>query len=182
VSDQFIGEIQAFPFPFALQGGFSNAWMPCLGQLLPLQAYSALFALIGTYYGGNGTTNFQLPNLAGSVVISQGQGPGLSIRMIGERVGSSTATLMSNEMARHTHGLQLGTRASADPSPGPGTASNMMAIDPGMNGYAALSTNNTTLAPNAITTSGQGLSHDNMQPTQVLIWCIAYSGIFPSFG
>ncbi len=182
MSYQFVGEIQAFPFPFALQGGFNNAWLPCLGQLLPIQAYTPLFALIGTYYGGNGTSNFALPNFSGSVAIGQGQGQGLSPRFIGETVGNPTETLMSAEMARHTHGLQLGSRSSASPQPGPGTASNLMAIDPGFNGYAALSTNNTTLAPNAIATAGQGLSHDNMQPTQVLIWCIAYAGIFPSFG
>jgi microcystin-dependent protein len=181
VSDQFVGEIQAFPFQFAL-GGFSNAWMPCLGQLLPLQAYTPLFALIGTYYGGNGTSNFALPNLSGSVAISQGQGLGLSTRLIGEIVGSPTATLLSSEMASHTHALRLANKSTANAQAGPGTASNLMAIDPGMDGYAALSTNNTTLAPNAITMSGQGLSHDNMQPTQVLIWCIAYNGIFPSFG
>jgi microcystin-dependent protein len=179
VSDQFVGEIQAFPFPFALQG--INGWMPCLGQLLPIQAYTALFELIGTDYGGNGTTNFALPNLSGSVAISQGQGPGLSMRVIGETVGTPTVTLMSSEMAQHSHGLQLGNRSSASPQPGPGTASDMMAIDPGFNGFAPLASNNTTLAPNAIATAGQGLSHDNMQPTQVLIWCIAYVGVFPSF-
>lgn len=180
MSDPFVGEIQAFPFPFA-GAGFNNAWLPCLGQLLALQAFVPLYSLIGTYYGGNGTTNFALPNLNGSVAISQGNGAGLTPRVIGEVVGSSTVSLVSDQMARHTHALQLGKANATNATPGPGTASNLVALDPGsFNGFVA-PPGNLTLSANAVTFTGQGLPHDNMQPSQALVWCIAYAGIFPSF-
>ncbi|MGJ5181009.1 phage tail protein [Bradyrhizobium oligotrophicum] len=179
MSDPYIGEIQAFPFTFAAQG-FNQAWLPCFGQLLPIQRFTPLFALIGTYYGGNGTSNFQLPNLSGSVTNGQGDGPGLEPRVIGESIGSSTVGLVTSEMAAHTHGLQLGSKTAANAAPGPGTAGSMAAIDPTFNGFVPLPST-TTFAPNAMTLTGQGLPHDNTQPTQALIWCIAYAGIFPSF-
>jgi len=180
MSSPYVGEIQAFTFPFAT-GGFNNAWLPCLGQIVPIQQYTPLFSLIGTNYGGNGTTNFALPNLNGSVVISQGQGQGLQDRIIGEVVGSPTVNLTSSEMAIHTHALQLGAGNAQNAAPGPGTAQNMVALDPQFNGFIA-PPGNLTLAPNAVTLTGQGLAHDNMQPTLAIIWCIAYAGIFPSFG
>lgn len=179
MADPYIGEIQAFPFTFAAQG-FNQGWLPCFGQLLPIQQFTPLFALIGTAFGGNGTTNFQLPNLSGCITNSQGDGPGLQPRVIGETIGSSTVNLAVGEMAAHTHGLQLGSKTAANAAPGPGTASNMAAIDPIFNGFVPLPST-TTLAPNAMTLTGQGLPHENMQPTQALIWCIAYAGIYPSF-
>jgi microcystin-dependent protein len=179
MSDPFVGEIQAFPFPFA-GGGFNNAWLPCLGQLLPLQAFTPLYALIGTYYGGNGTTNFALPNLNGSIAIGQGDGPGLTPRIIGESVGSSSVSMTTDHMAQHTHALQLGSRAAQNAAAGPGTASNTAALDPGFNGFFA-PPGNLVLSANAVTMSGQGIPHDNMQPTQALVWCIAFAGIYPSF-
>ncbi|MBR1173714.1 tail fiber protein [Bradyrhizobium sp. KB893862 SZCCT0404] len=180
MSSPYVGEIQAFTFPFAT-GGFNNAWLPCLGQIVPIQQYTPLFALIGTNYGGNGTTNFALPNLNGSVVISQGQGQGLQDRIIGEVVGSPTVNLISSEMAIHTHALQLGAGNAQNAAPAPGTAQNMVALDPQFNGFIA-PPGNLTLAPNAVTLTGQGQAHDNMQPTLAIVWCIAYAGIFPSFG
>lgn len=179
MSDPFIGEIQAFPFPFA-SGGFNQAWMPCFGQLLPIRQFTPLFALIGIYYGGNGTANFALPNLSGSVAIGQGDGPGLTPRIIGEMVGSSTVTVLAPEMAMHSHGLQLGVKTASDATAGPGSQANLTAIDPTFNGFAS-SAADTMLAPNAILPTGGGRDHNNMQPTQALIWCIAYAGIFPSF-
>ena len=179
MSDPYIGEIQAFPFTFAAQG-FNQRWLPCFGQLLAIQQFTALFALIGTAFGGNGTTTFQLPNLAGFVTNGQGNGPGLQPRMIGESIGSATVGLTTGEMAMHTHGLQLGSKSAANAAPGPGTASNMAAIDPNFNGFVALPST-TNLAPNAMTLTGQGQPHDNTQPTQAIIWCIAFAGIYPSF-
>ncbi|MGJ5204925.1 phage tail protein [Bradyrhizobium sp. HKCCYLR20261] len=179
MSNPFIGEIQAFPFTFAT-GGFNNAWLPCFGQVVPIQRFSPLFALIGTYYGGNGTTNFQLPNLSGSITNSQGDGPGLQPRIIGETMGSSTVSLVSTELPSHTHNLQLGSKTAANATPGPGAPATTVAIDPVFNGFVPPPAN-TTLAPNAVTFTGQNIPHDNMQPTQALIWCIAYAGVFPSF-
>ena len=180
MSDQFVGEIQAFTFPFAVTG-FNNAWLPCGGQLLSIQQYTALFALIGAYYGGNGTTNFALPNLNGSVAISQGQGPGLQTYVIGETVGSPTVTLIGDNMARHTHTLQLGDKTTQGGTAGPGTAGTTVAIDPKFNGFVA-PPGNLTLVTNAVTLTGQNQPHDNMQPTQAIVWCIAFAGIFPTFG
>jgi microcystin-dependent protein len=180
VSDPYVGEIQAFPFAFAASGFGNNTWLPCFGQLLPVQQYSALFSLIGTYYGGNGTTTFAVPNLSGAVAIGQGQGPGLSNRIVGEAIGAPTVSLAAAEMAQHTHGLQLGIKTAEKATPGPSTEANLAEIDPGFNGFGPLPAD-TTLAPNAITPTGQGLPHDNIQPNQVLIWCIAVNGIFPSF-
>jgi len=179
MSDPFVGEIQAFPFPFAV-GGFNQAWLPCGGQLLPLQRFTALFSLIGTYYGGNGTTNFALPNLNGSVAISQGQGPGLQNRIVGEVVGSPQVNLISDNMARHTHALQLGDKGAAGATPGPGAPGTTVAIDPNFNGFVALPAP-LTLVANAVALTGQNQPHDNMQPTQAIVWCIAYAGVFPSF-
>jgi microcystin-dependent protein len=180
MSDPYLGEIQAFPFAFAT-GGFNNTWLPCFGQLLALQAYTPLYSLIGTYYGGNGTTNFALPNLNGSVTISQGNGPGLQPRVVGETVGSPQVSLIGDNMAIHTHTLQLGSSSAQNATVGPGTGMNMVALNPGFNGFVA-PPGNLTFSPNAVTFTGQGLPHDNMQPTQAIVWCIAYAGIFPSFG
>lgn len=181
MSSPFIGEIQAFPFPFATDGFNNGTWVSCQGQILPIQRYTQLFALIGTFYGGNGTTNFQLPNLNGCITNSQGDGPGLQPRVLGETIGSTTAFLTSAELPAHTHTLQLGSRTAVDAAPGPGTGVGIAAIDPAFNGFVPLPAT-TTLAPNAVTPSGQSLPHENMQPTQALIWCIAVNGIFPSFG
>jgi|AraplaDrversion2_2_1032049.scaffolds.fasta_scaffold00435_30 microcystin-dependent protein len=179
MSDQFIGEIQAFPFAFAVTG-FNRAWLPCGGQLVPVQQYSALFSLIGTYYGGNGTTNFALPNLNGSIAIGQGQGPGLQNYVVGETIGSPTVNLTSDQMAAHTHALQLGNKNAQGATAGPGTAGTTVAIDPNFNGFVP-PPGNPTLAANAVTFTGQGLPHDNTQPTLAIVWCIAYAGTFPSF-
>ena len=180
MSDSYIGEIQAFPYAWATQVGFNSAWLPCLGQTLSISAYSALYSLIGTLYGGNGTTNFMLPNMPGFVTNSQGNGPGLSPRTIAEKLGSPTVQLSLQQMASHTHGLQMGSKAASGASASPGTASNMAAIDPNFNGFVP-SPSNTTFATNAMSLTGQGLAHDNMQPTQAIVWCICYNGIFPVF-
>src|SRR3954471_6528459 len=170
MSDPFVGEIQAFPFAFAI-AGFNQTWLPCFGQMLAPQSYSPLYALIGTSYGGNGTTNFALPNLNGAVTISQGAGPGLQPRVVGEQIGSTGVTLGSAEMAQHTHRLQLGIKTSANASPAPGTSASMTAIDPAFGGFVPPPAT-LVLAPNAIALAGQGQAHNNMQPTQALVWCI----------
>jgi microcystin-dependent protein len=180
VAQPYLGEIQAFAFPFASGGFNAGVWAACQGQILPITRFTALFSLIGTLYGGNGTTNFALPNMMGMVTNSQGTGPGIGTRDMGETLGSPSVTLIASQMAGHTHGLQLGSRTAAGAAAGPGTAQNMAAIDPGFNGFVALPSN-TTLAPNAMGFTGGGLGHDNNQPTQALVWCIAVEGIFPSF-
>ena len=178
MANSYIGEIQAFPYSFAVGDGFNQAWLPCLGQILPIPAYTPLFALIGTFYGGNGTTNFQLPNLNGLITNNQGSGPGIRNRDLGEVLGSNTVNLTLGQMAAHTHGLQMGAKAAQGAQAGPSPT--MAAIDPSFNGFVA-PPSNTTLAPNAMTFTGGGQAHDNTQPTQAIVWCICYNGVFPSF-
>ncbi len=98
--DPFIGEVELFGFNFAPVG-----WMTCDGQLLPISQYTALFSLLGTYYGGNGTSNFALPDLRGRVPVNQGQGPGLTPKTIGQPGGTETTTLSILQMPAHTHAI-----------------------------------------------------------------------------
>lgn len=184
MSDPYLGEIQAFPIQIA-SGGFngpSGSWLPCFGQLLPIRQNTALFSLIGTAYGGDGQTTFALPNLMGCVTNSQGAGAGLQLRVLGETMGSMNETLMSQEMASHTHALQMGAAAAQGAAAGPGTGANMAAIAPALfNGFVP-PPSNTTLAPNTMALTGGAQPHNNAQPTQAVVWCIAIAGTFPSFG
>ena len=175
MTDSYLGEIQAFAFSYAPLN-----WLPCDGRLLAIQQYSALFSLIGTYYGGNGTQNFALPNLVGNVAMNQGQGPGLQPYTIGETVGETAVTLSTNEMPMHTHGLQLGNSASPNSTTGPSATSNV-AIDPSFNGFVPPPAT-TALAMNSVNMTGNSQPHPNAQPTLAMIYCICVNGIFPSFG
>src|SRR3954468_4314950 len=101
MADPFVAEIRVFGFQFAPKG-----WAFCDGQLLPISQNTALFSLLGTNYGGDGKSTFGLPDIQGSVVVGQGQGPGLSEYFLGEASGEQTVTLLPSEMALHSHGLQ----------------------------------------------------------------------------
>ena len=109
MSNPFVAEIRIFAGNFAPKG-----WASCDGQILPLSQNTALFSLLGTTYGGDGKSNFALPNLAGSTPIGQGQGGGLSIRDLGETSGSSNVTLLTTEMPAHTHSVMAYTGDAAD--------------------------------------------------------------------
>src|SRR5580704_18363095 len=100
MSNPFVAEIRVFPFNFAPKG-----WAFCAGQLLPISQNTALFSLLGTMFGGDGKSNFGLPNMQGNIPISQGQGPGLSLYSIGETGGTQTVTLLQSEMPLHPHSL-----------------------------------------------------------------------------
>src|SRR5579862_9107185 len=102
--DPFVAEIRAVPFNFAPKG-----WAFCDGQILPISQNTALFSLLGTTYGGDGKSNFALPNLQGSVPMHPGQGPGLSLHDLGETGGSDTISLLESEIPSHTHAYQAGT-------------------------------------------------------------------------
>src|SRR6476469_6205761 len=96
--DPFVAEIRIFPFNFAPKG-----WAWCDGQLLPLSQNTALFSLLGTTYGGDGKSNFALPNLQGNAPMHPGQGPGLSLHDLGETGGSETVSLLESEIPSHSH-------------------------------------------------------------------------------
>jgi microcystin-dependent protein len=172
MADPFVAEIRIFPFNFAPRG-----WAWCDGQLLPLSQNTALFSLLGTTYGGNGKSNFALPDLQGRAPMHPGQGPGLSLHDLGESGGSETVTLLQSEIPAHTHALL----AAIDPGdldvPGPARS---LAVSVG--GYAYQSNTGaalTTLSPSALAPRGGDAPHNNMMPYLTFYFCIALQGVFP---
>jgi microcystin-dependent protein len=168
--DPFVAEIRIFPFNFAPKG-----WAVCDGQILPLSQNTALFSLLGTTYGGDGKSNFALPNLQGAAPMHPGQGPGLSLHDLGEAGGTDAVTLLESELPAHTHPLRADTIDPADtnvPSP---TAS--LAVSTGGTLYQTSA--NTQLAPQALTPAGAGQPHNNLMPYLTLTYCIALQGVFP---
>jgi microcystin-dependent protein len=159
----YLSEIRIFSFNFAPKG-----WAMCNGQLLPINQNQALFALLGTTYGGNGTTNFALPNLQGRMPIHEGAG-----FTLGQVGGEQTHTLTSTEMPQHTH---VAT-ASSNPA-NLGAAPGNFWANGDQPAYA--SNVNTTMSPAAVSIVGGSQPHDNMPPYLVLTFCIALVGIFPS--
>src|SRR6202011_3476106 len=115
MSNPFLAEIRIFPFNFAPKG-----WAFCNGQLMPISQNTALFSLLGTNYGGDGKSNFALPNIQGSAPMHPGQGPGLSLHDLGETGGSDTVTLLQSEMPAHSHQLLANAIAGDTNAPSPG--------------------------------------------------------------
>jgi len=179
VTDPFIGEIQLFGFNFNPRG-----WAFCNGSTLPIQQNTALFALLGTQYGGNGQTIFQLPNFAGRAGCEQGQGPGLTARTIGSAFGTNTVALTDAEMPAHTHPFNV--YSQSDPSKRAASPSSGSALsvptDPNAFPFLPPGSINTQFAPSMIQpSSGGGLPHPNQQPYLGVNFCIALQGVFPSF-
>ena len=180
MSDQFLAEIRIFPFNFAPTG-----WLQCNGQLLPISQYAALFSLIGTYYGGNGTSNFQLPNLQGRAPLDQGQGPGLQDYVLGQSAGTPTVALIAAENSAHTHALNADNENATAVSPSGAIYMAGHWVDGGRKGQVraySSSAGNTTLNPAAVTSAGGNQPHNNMMPYLALNFCIAISGNFPPRG
>jgi microcystin-dependent protein len=183
MSDQFVGEIRMVGFNFAPIG-----WALCDGQTLPISQYTALFSLLGVQFGGNGTSNFQLPNLQSRVAINQGQGPGLSQYEIGEMVGVESVTLLTAEMPAHNH-----TFGSSSAHGALGNPSNaVLAVTAGGGGRVPPPGNldfvppagniNVTMNPNMIGTAGGSQPHTNIQPYLTINFIIAMQGVFPARG
>ena len=171
MADPFLAEIRIFPFNFAPRN-----WAFCDGQLLPLSQNTALFSLLGTTYGGNGKSNFALPNLQGSAPMHPGQGPGLSEHFLGESSGSVFVTLLESEIPSHAHTLSGSNQPGEDPTP----AGEALARSVGASLYQT--TTNANLVPlafQALSVSGGSLPHNNMQPYLTLNFNIALVGIFP---
>ena len=175
MSDPFVAEIRIFAGNFAPTG-----WAFCRGQLLPISQNTALFSLIGTFYGGNGQSTFGLPDFQGRAPINQGQGPGLTQRDIGESSGAETVTLLQSEIPVHNHVLR-GTTAGADqtdPTARVWAASNVGRTPPPL--YST--TQNSTMSPQALSIAGGSQPHNNMHPYLTLNFIIALQGIFPPRG
>ncbi len=168
MAEPFLAEIRIFSFNFPPKG-----WALCNGQLLPINQNQALFALLGTMYGGNGQTNFALPNLRGQVPIHFGSG-----HTQGEHAGSTAVTVNIQQLPTHLHGLQssASTAGTATNIPGPSSFLGKTAPNDFYGGAAAL----TSMAPTSITSVGGNQPHNNMMPYLVLNFCIALQGIFPS--
>lgn len=176
MSDQFVAEIRIFPFNFAPTG-----WAFCNGQLLPVSQNTALFSIIGTFYGGNGTSTFALPDLQGDVPMQTGQGQGLSLRQLGERSGVESVTLLQSEIPAHTHAMMARGAAGTTTDPQGASPANMSwvagAAFGAVRGYSTQPPNTQMSATLAI--AGGGLPHTNMQPYLTLNFCIALQGVFP---
>jgi microcystin-dependent protein len=175
--DPFVAEIRLFAFNFAPVG-----WALCQGQILPISQNTALFSLLGTQYGGNGTSNFALPNLQGAVPRGQGQGPGLLIVDIGETGGEESVTLLDTQIPSHNHTMPAIQDSATARLPAAGLA---LAEGHGQGRSAfnieAFTSNvpTTTLAPRSVSPSGESQPHNNIQPSLVMNWCIALQGVYP---
>jgi microcystin-dependent protein len=169
VSEPFVGQILTVGFNFAPTG-----WAFCDGQLLPIEQNTALFSLLGTQFGGDGRSNFALPNLQGSVPLHFGQGPGLSLYDIGESGGSEEVTLLATEIASHSHTVAPLASDDERTTDRPGGAY------PTTGGiYASTPDSNAPMGSTPSSTVG-GSAHNNLQPYLVLNFIIAEQGIFPS--
>jgi microcystin-dependent protein len=172
MSDQFVAEIRIFPFNFAPAG-----WAFCNGQLMPISQNTALFALLGTTYGGDGKSTFALPNMLDNAPMQPGQGQGLSLRDLGEMSGVESITLLVSEIPVHTHTVGTMTDPANLQLPGP---DRVLARSVNATAYQTnTSANLQMMAPQALSLAGGGLPHNNMQPYLTLNFCIALQGIFP---
>ncbi len=171
MSDQFLAEIRIFPFNFAPTG-----WAMCNGQLMPISQNTALFALLGTYYGGDGKSTFALPNLQGSAPMQPGQGQGLTERFLGEASGVESITLLQSEIPVHTHTLKTSSEPGDNSVPSPNMA---LTVSTGAFAYVGGSPTLAPMALQALAPAGGALPHNNMQPYLTLNFCIALQGVFP---
>jgi microcystin-dependent protein len=167
MADPFLSEIRIMSFVFPPKG-----WALCNGQLLPINQNQALFALLGTTFGGNGQTNFALPDLRARVPIHVGSG-----HTLGERAGEETHTLSTAELPAHTHVLSASATDGNAPVPF-GPSGNILART--VNNIYAAPANLVALNPGTVTNTGGSQAHLNMQPFLTLSFCIALIGIFPS--
>ncbi len=176
MADQFLAEIRIFAGNFAPTG-----WALCNGQLLPISQNTALFSLLGTNYGGDGKSTFGLPNLQGSAPMAAGQGPGLSLRDLGEIGGEPNVTLLVSEMPAHTHTAQADAGGGGNAVP----TNNSWGASGGRGRPAApyapsAPATNVQMNPQATSITGSGLPHNKMPPYLGMTFIIALQGIFPA--
>jgi microcystin-dependent protein len=173
MANPFLAEIRIFAGNFAPRG-----WALCNGQLMPISQNTALFSLLGTTYGGDGKSNFALPNLQGSAPLQAGQGPGLTLRDLGETGGEQTVTLLQTEMPAHFH------TAQASSSGGLASPVNN-AWGGSLKGFAgayspSVPASNVQMSPLGLSIAGGNLPHNNMPPYLGLTFIIALQGVFPA--
>lgn len=177
MSSFYLGQITMFGFGFAPKG-----WALCNGQLLGVNQNQALFALLGTSYGGNGVNNFALPNLQAAVPVCEGQALGLSPYVLGQTSGAANVTLLQNQIPAHNHTFNATkTNASSASPSGNIPATPTVGSPPGF--YAASTSQSlifVSLNAGVCGTAGQSQPHNNLMPSQTINFCIALTGIFPS--
>jgi microcystin-dependent protein len=171
MTEPFLGEIKAFGFGFVPKG-----WLPCDGRSLPIQQFTALFSLLGTNFGGNGTTNFDLPDLRGCTPLGVGARPGASVYNIGESGGVENVTLLQAEMPGHGHAMIADQAPAVIASP----TNNYLAQPPAGKNLYGPPANLVPLNPGTIGVAGGGQPHENMQPYLAVNYCIAATGVYPS--
>jgi microcystin-dependent protein len=173
MSESFIGEIRLFAFP-----RIPNGWLACDGSSLQISNYQPLYTVIGTTYGGDGITTFNVPDLRGRVPIHEGQGQGLPPYILGQIGGEDQHTLINNELPVHSHGLTSSSSTTTTPTPGNtvhlGTASAGLLYAPSGNAPPY-----EVMAP-CVMPTGNSQGHNNIMPTLVGNYCICNDGIFPS--
>jgi microcystin-dependent protein len=170
MAEPFLAEIRIMSFGFPPKG-----WALCNGQLLPINQNQALFSLLGTTYGGDGKSNFALPNMQGNAPMHPGQGPGLSLHDLGETGGSETVSLLESEIPSHSHNLRADVVDLADTNvPSPAAS---LALSSGGTLYQG--TANTQMDGQMLAPAGGDQPHNNMQPYLTLNFCIALQGVYP---
>lgn len=171
--EPFIGQIMMFGGSFAPRG-----WAFCDGQLLSISAYSTLFSILGTTYGGDGRTTFALPDLRGRGPIHEGTGPGLSLVRLGQKGGLEHVTLNTTQIPSHSHGHSV---AASSPIPRGGSSSTPIGNYWAEEGAYSTS-KNTTMAADAISINNTGgsRSHENRSPYLAVNFIVALTGIYPS--
>ncbi|MCB2376440.1 tail fiber protein [Hymenobacter sp. BT635] len=175
MDEPYLGEIRPVTIPYAPKG-----WYFCNGQLLSIQQNQALFSLLGTTYGGNGTTTFALPDLRSRIPVGAGQAPGLSNYVLGQVGGQESVALQAAQMPQHVHPFTGSLQTSPDQDEG---NPNLQLPAIGTLSQYSNGANNTAMGgtiSGATTTAGGGQPHENRMPYQALNYVIAYQGIFPS--
>ena len=175
MSDQFIGEIRIFSGNFAIFG-----WAMCDGQLLPITQNTALFSLLGTFYGGNGTSTFALPNLQGAAPMDAGNGAGLTQRVVGETGGEAAVTLLQSELPAHRHGAACTTVLGDSQSPVGNVWAEEKKSKISLPLYSNVVPDPVAMAPAAVQPTGGSQAHNNLPPYLGFTFIIALQGIFPA--
>ena len=173
MSDPFVAEIRVVGCNFAPRG-----WALCNGQIISLAQNTALFSLLGTTYGGDGRTNFALPDLQGRSPMAPGQGPGLSLYDLGQTGGSDTVTLISSQLPTHRHVLN-GTAAGGNKSDPTGNIWATPGAARGLKAYDSQQGTATAMESGAVSQTGSSSPHNNLQPYLVLNFIIALQGVYP---